>query len=108
MVQSQRGCSVNGHARPSQPAFVLTMPGGDRRSFYDCPVNLVPPRVTEHLREFVHYRSGRYWHGGPVGSWPWRHLRAMEILGDEVARIEADEAQREAAKRRTAAGRRAF
>ena len=96
MVQSQRGCSVNGHARPSQPAFVLTMP------------TLVPPRVTEPLREFVHYRSGRYWHGGPVGSWPWRHLRAMEILGDEVARIEADEAQREAAKRRTAAGRRAF
>lgn len=108
MAQQQRGCSRYGHPRPSRPSFSLTLPGGERREFFDCPVNIVPARVTEHLREYVHFAAGRYWHEGPVGRWPWRHLRAMEILGDEVARIEADERQHEAARRRTAAGSRAF
>ncbi len=75
---------------------MLTLPSGERRDFFDCPVNLVPPDLMAYLRPFSHFRSERDWSGGGVGAMDNRDLRAMEVLSDECARIE--EAQREPAR----------
>ncbi len=81
------------------------MPNGDRREFFDCPVNEVPPNLAGFLRMFGHHRAGHPFYGPTPALWPNRYLRAMEVLGHEVSM--ADDARRESdrAMRSTAAGR---
>lgn len=49
---------------------------------------------------YSHHRNGHAWYSGAVSQWPNHYLRAMEILGDEVSRLE--QAQAEQRRRMTA------
>ena len=84
--------------------FAVDSPGGPRE-FFDCVVNVIPESLRGYLRAFVHHKAGNPWHSGGVGSWPWRYIRAMEIIGAEVNEIEAANREREKAIRSTPAGR---
>ncbi len=81
------------------------MPNGSRREFWDCPVNVVPPRLHSYLKMYGHHRAGHPFYGPTPALWPARYMRAMEIVGHEVGRIEKERRESNAAMRQTAAGR---
>ena len=54
------------------------------------------------VRLWRHYEAGFLWRAGGVADQPERYLQAMEILSSEVARIVAEDAERE--RRRGRAG----
>jgi hypothetical protein len=71
------------------------LPSGERHELFDCPVNLLRERHWELLRQWSQYHVGRLWYPGTVGEQPSRYLRSMEVLEDEVGRIQAEQRKRE-------------
>jgi len=83
----------------------LDLPGGRRRSWKDCPVNVVPAWAHRYLRAFGPYRAhGLLYYPGALAEQPARYVRAMEIIGDEVSRIEDADRERKQRLARTTAG----
>lgn len=73
----------------------MGLPSGERHELFDCPVNLLEERHWELLRQWAQYHAGRLWYPGTAGEQPARYLRSMEVLEDEVGRIQAEQRQRE-------------
>lgn len=104
-VQRERGCSrFAPHPRPPFAPFSLKTPDGGQHDFWDCPVNVLSDEHHGLLRQYVHHRAGHPWHGPAAGAWPWRYLRAMEVVGDEVSQLEEAERERDRRFANTRAG----
>lgn len=97
----KRGCADRGmppRCAPAPAPFVQELPGGRKRSRYECPRHHLRRSDSDLYRMLQHHRAGRLLYP-TILDYPDLLLRRLEVLDDEIrsniaAQLEAQ--QREA------------